>query len=550
MPGLAVSTHSRIPALAIKTLSRVDRGRMNRFVASLLALLALFLPALAQADPSDVDAAARGVVRVVIIGTDGREIYPVSHGSGFAVASDTIVTNAHVVREALLDDTLTIAVVPSEGDEAEYAKAVSVDPRTDLALLKINGPLRLPPLTIAGRADPDSGEVSSVGYPMNVDRAQGLEIGDVFKSQPPVKSRGFLSGARPARQFDSVLHTAPIARGNSGGPLLDGCGRVIGVNSFGADSDGSDAEFYFAVSIRELMPFLRKNDVEPRVNSLPCRSMAELDAAERDRMEREQAEARRALMERTNELGRQRERAQLEAELAVMTERENAMALAALLFLVALGAGYVAWQAHGQENERRTMIAGTISAIALLAALGFWFTRPGLADIDRRVAATMQGSGDTPPDPDDPDGGTMICSIEQSRSRITSAMTDDVEFAWSETGCVNERTQYGLTAGDWVRVLVPDDEDAVSVNRYDPNTHTFRTDRYLLSRNAMAEARAARSKYNPPKCGEENAAARLGDMQSAVLAMLPSSPNERLVYSCETRAPDTAVEALSAPPEE
>lgn len=525
---------------------------MTRIFLSLLACLALLAPGAASAEPADVDAAARGAVRVVIIGTDGQEIYPVSHGSGFAVSPDTIVTNAHVVREALLDDTLTIAVVPSEGDEAEYAKAVSVDPRTDLALLKINGPLRLPPLTIAGQANPNSGEVSAVGYPMNVDRAQGLEIGDIFKSQPPVKSRGFLSGARPARQFDSVLHTAPIARGNSGGPLLDACGRVIGVNSFGADSGGSDAEFFFAVSIRELIPFLRKNGVEPRVSSLPCRSMAELDAAERERMEREQADARRALMERTEDLSRQRERAQLEAELAVMTKRENAMAISALLLILSLGSGFVAWRAHAAGNERRTMIAGTISGFALIGALGFWFTRPGLADIDQRVAATMQGSpGTEPDDRDDPDSGTMICSFQPARSRVISASTDDVAFAWGEGGCVNDRTQYGLVSGDWTRVLVPDDEDAVSINRYDPATSTFRTDRYLLSRNAMAAARAERAKYNPPKCGEENAAARLGDMQAAVVAMLPANPNERLVYSCELRQADsTASNPLAASPAE
>ena len=537
--------------LAVKSRSRVNLAAMTRLLAPILALLALAVPMAASADPADVDAAARGVVRVVIIGTDGREIYPVSHGSGFAVTSDSIITNAHVVREALLDDTLTIAVVPSEGDEAEYAKAVSVDPRTDLALLKINGPLRLPRLTIAGTVDPNSGEVSSVGYPMNVDRAQGLEIGDIFKSQPPVKSRGFISGTRPARQFDSILHTAPIARGNSGGPLLDGCGRVIGVNSFGADSEGGDAEFYFAVSTRELLPFLRKNDIEPRVNSLPCRSMAELDAEERDRMEREQSDARRALMERTNTLSRQRERAQLEAELSVMTERENAMALAALLIVLSLGSGFIAWQARTSGEERRMMIAGTVSGLALLGALSFWFTRPGLADIDQRVAALMQGTdADDPADPAAADDGTMICRLVESRSRVTSAMTDDLEFGWAEGGCVNERTQYGLSGGDWMRVLVPDDEDTVSVNRYDPASRTFRTDRYLLSRSAMAAARAERSKYTPPKCGAENAAARLGDMQSAVIAMLPNSPNERLVYSCDVRVTDPAVKALAAPPEE
>ncbi|MFN2101184.1 S1C family serine protease [Altererythrobacter sp. MF3-039] len=519
-----------------------------------MLLLIAGLPQTASADPADVDAAARGVVRVVIIGTDGNEVYPVSHGSGFAVAADRIITNAHVVREALLDDTLTIAVVPSDGDEAEYARAVSVDPRTDLALLQITGDLRLPALTIAGRVDRNSGEVSAVGYPMNVDRAQGLEIGDIFKSQPPVKSIGYLAGSRPARQFDSVLHTAPIARGNSGGPLLDGCGRVVGINSFGADSDGSDAEFYFAVSIRELLPFLRKNQLEPQINTTPCRSLADLDAAERERMLREQAEARLALAARAEEQRALRSRAQLEAELEVQGERENAMALAFLLILVSIAAGFVAWQARvrvvadneDSAAERRLMIAGTLSALALVVALGLWFTRPGIEEIDRRVAAAMQpAGGDETPVMAGQGGGTMICTIEESRSRITGARTDDVEFAWEDGGCVNDRTQYGMVAGDWLRVMVPDDEDAVSVNRYDPQTRTFQSDRYLLSRSELSAARSERGKYEAPKCGIDNAAAQLGDMQSALLAMLPPRPNERLVYSCEVRAVDSGVTDLA-----
>ena len=60
-------------------------GRIPTFLAALLVLL---VPVLAQAEPADIDAAARGVVRVVIIGEDGEELVPISHGTGFAVASE------------------------------------------------------------------------------------------------------------------------------------------------------------------------------------------------------------------------------------------------------------------------------------------------------------------------------------------------------------------------------------------------------------------------------------------------------------------------------
>ena len=531
-----------IPKLAVKAIGRHKRLPMSRFLARLAILLALVAPALtpmpALAEPADIDAAARGVVRVVIIGDNNGELFPISHGTGFAVSGDTVVTNAHVVRDALRDEGMQIGIVPNGGGEAVYGRIVAVLARNDLALIRITGSLRLPPLALAGGAPPDSGEVTSVGYPMNVDRAQGLDLSDIFRSQPPVKSRGYVSGARPSRQFDTILHTAPIARGNSGGPLLDPCGRVVGVNSFGADNDGGDAEFFFAVSNRELVPFLRANDVEPRIIAAECRSMADLDEAERDRMEREQSAARADLAERAEARRIKRERALLEAEQGVFVEREDRVFLAVVLLLVAFGLGQWAlalWQADPRD-EKRARIVGGASAALVLAAVAAYLTRPGLDEIDRRVAAAMQDPDDGEGEAEAPGGDlALLCRLVPERSRVTSAKVEDIEFDWTADGCVNERTQYGLAGGSWSRVFVPNAEDAVSVSSFDPDRRIFRTERYLLPREAMSAARAARGKYSAPECGSDNAAAKLGDLQGEVLAQLPGQANERLVYECSTR---------------
>lgn len=519
-------------------------GRLLALLAALCAFAAV--PAPTQAEPADIAAAARGVVRVVIMATDGDQVYPISHGTGFAVTPTRIVTNAHVVRQAQMDDTLRIAVVPPDGDGASYARIVTVAASKDLALVEITDGLRLPPLTIAGNPASDGDEVAAVGFPMNVDRAQGLDIGDIFKPQQPVKSRGFISGSRPTRDFDTVLHTAPIARGNSGGPLLDSCGRVLGVNSFGAESDGADAEFYFAVSDRELLPFLRDNGISPAVNAMPCRSMAQLDAAERERMAAEQATARAQLAARAEADRTARERAQLEAQLSVMSERENAMALAMVLLLIACGAGIAAYAARNRDDGgKRMRIYGAVAAAATVTALAIWFTRPGLDAIDRKVTEAMNARGDAGESGAGAEnaaaaknggGQELVCTIEPGRSRIVSQPPEDMAFAWSESGCVNHRTQYGFADGKWSRLFVPNDEDSVSVNSYDPDSRTFRTDRYPLSQSAMAAARAARGKYTAPACGAASAASRLGEMQSGVVSLLTSQPNERLVYSCKPKA--------------
>lgn len=85
---------------------------------------------------------------------------------------------------------------------------------------------------------------------------------------------------------------------------------------------------------------------------------------------------------------------------------------------------------------------------------------------------------------------------------------------------------------------MPNEEQEVSVNSFDPARREFRTERYLLSQPAMERAREARAAYKPPVCGGEEAAATLGEQQRAVLDALPAKPNERLVYACEaTRTP-------------
>ncbi|MEM1194646.1 MAG: trypsin-like peptidase domain-containing protein [Pseudomonadota bacterium] len=546
--------------------------RLWPFLCAALSLLGGALAAPAHADPGDVDAAARGVVRVVLIdtqGPDGEEtVSPVSHGSGFAVTPTLIVTNAHVIREALQDDTLRIGVVPSESvgqlGNGAFARAVSVSPRNDLALLEIaeNG-LRLPPLTVAGVVGGDMGEVSAVGYPMNVDLAQGLEIGDIFDAQPPVKSRGFLSGQRPSRQFDTLLHTAPIARGNSGGPLLDSCGRVVGVNSFGADSDGSDAEFYFAVSLRELLPFLRANEVEPITNALPCRSIDELNAAELARFEAQRAEARERVAEREARLREAREAARVQALLEISEARDNAIALALVLFVLGVLATGIAArlrrnaavmendQSDGDEpttnaakvatTQARVIIAAGLAGACFIAMVFVWVTRPGFSELEDRVTGLLDDSSNPTADDAQPPSlagdGTLICTFIPERSRVTGARIDDVEFDWAADGCVNGRTQYGLVGSEWKRVFVPDDDTAVSINVYDPQTRIFRTDRFLVGRAAMEAAREARSAYTPPACGITDAARVVGEQQSSVIAGLPERPNERLVYSCQAVAP-------------
>ena len=105
------------------------RRIMVEFFRRLCLLLALALPATARAEQQDIAAAARGVVRIAIVATDGSEAYFVGHGSGFAVAPDKVLTNAHVVELTREEKNLVIGVVPSEGRKSYGGRVIAYSPR-------------------------------------------------------------------------------------------------------------------------------------------------------------------------------------------------------------------------------------------------------------------------------------------------------------------------------------------------------------------------------------------------------------------------------------
>ncbi len=488
----------------------------------------------AWADPADIRAASRSVVRVVLAATDGDKVAFVGHGSGFAVAPDKIITNAHVVEIARQESSVVIGIIPSQGGKSYGGRVIAYSPGNDLALIQIQDGGRLPPMTLFGGAVADGETVIAVGYPGSVDRAQGLNLDDLVNPMPPVKTRGSVSGGRTSKQFDTILHTAPIASGNSGGPLIDNCGRILGVNSFGSLSDGNDAEFGFAVSSREIISFLRKAGVKIAATATPCRSAAEISREEQAREDAARAKVEAA--QKADDAARAKEEATLRTTISqdIITARENQMAIAALMLVLSLatigGAGYFMMQ---NKRNSAIVIAGG-AAVLIIGAVFVFLSRPDFSEIDDRVAAAMKDSRSG----DDEQqivsaAGKYKCTINPARSRITVSQQDELPFEWTESGCVNGRTQYGHDGAKWSRIFVPNQEQTVTISSFSPDHGEFTTERYLLGLDAMTKARAIRTKYGNKKCtGDTKVLADVEDMVKAIRAELPPQANERLVYEC------------------
>src|SRR3546814_19858790 len=147
--------------------------KLLRLLCVIAGLLALPLTE-AHADTQDVAAAARGVVRVILVATDGDEAYFVGHGSGVAVAPDKILTNAHVVELTREEKSIVIGVIPSEGTKRYGGKVIAYSPGNDLALIKLEeGSIQTD--TFYSGSLQDGQPVTARRLPGTVGRATGLD---------------------------------------------------------------------------------------------------------------------------------------------------------------------------------------------------------------------------------------------------------------------------------------------------------------------------------------------------------------------------------------
>jgi 2-alkenal reductase len=167
-------------------------------------------------------------------------------GSGFVVSSTgEIATNAHVVTTgagASIRKAGEVFVRFGDGNQVD-AKIVGFDPFSDVALVKVDPKgLTLRPLTLGAIDDVEVGEpVAAIGSPFGEERS--LSVGVVSATDRAIESlTGFQTSG--ALQTDAAINS-----GNSGGPLLDARGRVLGINSQIRSSSGSGSGVGFAVPV-------------------------------------------------------------------------------------------------------------------------------------------------------------------------------------------------------------------------------------------------------------------------------------------------------------
>ena len=172
-------------------------------------------------------------------------------GSGFFISADGYaVTNNHVVEHAE-----SVKVTTDDG-KGYTAKVIGTDPRTDLALIKIEGGSNFPYVKLADSTPRVGDWVLAVGNPFGLGGTVTAGI---------VSARGRDIGAGPYDDFIQI--DAPVNKGNSGGPTFDVDGNVIGVNTAIYSPSGGSVGIAFAIpasTVKNVVGQLRDKGVVTR----------------------------------------------------------------------------------------------------------------------------------------------------------------------------------------------------------------------------------------------------------------------------------------------
>ncbi|HET7341100.1 MAG TPA: trypsin-like peptidase domain-containing protein [Methylomirabilota bacterium] len=219
---------------------------MSRIAA--LALVLALLPALAAAQPCTepltqlferVSPAVVSIQAMKINKSKPQRRFETIVGSGLIIdRAGEVLTNAHVV-----DGAASLLVTLDNGSKVG-ARLVGLDPVLDIALLHLDGSATPPVATLGDSAGVKVGDdVVAIGNPIGLDQTM---------------TRGIVSGLNrmlPGISDEPMIQTdAPINPGNSGGPLVDRCGRVIGINTLISEDAQSIG---FAIPINAARAVLR-----------------------------------------------------------------------------------------------------------------------------------------------------------------------------------------------------------------------------------------------------------------------------------------------------
>ena len=484
------------------------RGLRTALVVLVLACLGAAPAVVRPAFGQDQDAglglreAERSVVRIMVLQLDAND-QPIAvvGGSGFVVAPGKIVTNNHVVTPVDGAVKQLYYVVPDRfsGTEGKDAQLLQTLPAADLALLS-SPEITAPPLRIAATPPGKEATVRTLGYPGVTDSMRNLTMAKRLEPSEPYVTSGsialFSDTAPGGEAIETIFHTAPIDHGNSGGPLIDECDRVIGVNTWGAaDTLADDGQVeshqgqFAAIRSTVLARFLDSAGVKVDIDYGPCVKAPTVDPSLAAEVDKANAAATQALA----------------AAQKAEDERDQILrwgvVLIALAAAVGAGVMFLRWRqasapvdAHSESGAAPTpkkplpIAIWALLAVFVVALVGLWLmTHP------KRAAAPPPAPSTTV---------TLACTLDPKQSFNVVPGAGSLTIGFDQPiACVNGRTPYEKNAGGgYSHITVSDKAHSVSKLDLSSDLRTFTRRDFVLGDADYAAYSAGRKALGQLTC--------------------------------------------------
>ncbi len=562
----------------------------DKAVVQPVALAAVVDPQLQPVNSTKaLKSAETSVVRVLVVyrGFGGTPLDTVSMGSGFVVAPGYIVTNYHVVEVPPEAASADIYIVPHKDSGANYQPVHLVKSWTegDLALLQA-ADLKIAPLKLF--LTPYKNErVVSMGYPdvtdhlLNRAGTELLEPTDAYVTQGSIAL--FASTNPDGSRVDTLFHTAPINHGNSGGPLLNECGQVVGVNTWtapstvsaGGDVDVSAGQFV-ATHVSALNTFLSSAGVTPSVVSEPCYARTQDEIVKDDALTKALAAAASAQQQRLED------QKQAEHDRVAMERWQlAAMVLLSLLVLTLIGLiirreirhrteihaakepdAPTAFDTPDKKADKPAKPVPAAPAVKVEKARVEPVSKPkhpipwgwillGLIIViavtaflikDHDIATRLGHKADAATvDPAGMPVAHLVCEVDRAHSPKPLTGAGPIEFDFDPAhACVNGRTPYERQAdGTLLRFTVNDSDPTAAKMELSADGSTFKRSDYPLTGDQHKAYLAQRSALGSLRCSADastGAVAALNDNLAHVhtlsQAFLTAQPDTQTVWHC------------------
>ncbi|OUL98851.1 hypothetical protein A8M77_29605 [Variovorax sp. JS1663] len=209
---------------------------------------------------------------VLVPSPDGSSL---GTGTGFFIAPDLLVTNRHVVdkagRRVLLVSTALRSVRRASVLRITTSSSVG---SPDFALLRLEDGTAPGVLDMTTEISKLSSVVAA-GFPgvvvQNDPRFRRLLAGDSSVAPDLSLTQGAVQSLQTgADGMPLIVHTASIAKGNSGGPLVDACGRLVGVNTFINVDQSQSSKINYAIRSPVMQAFLQSSGTAARADARAC----------------------------------------------------------------------------------------------------------------------------------------------------------------------------------------------------------------------------------------------------------------------------------------